>query len=156
MENITDIDYGHANRVFKTFKLKNFGEYQNLCVQSDKLLLADVFQAFRAMCIKIYKLDPAHFLSAPGLVGQACLKKNKSRLELITNADMLLILLVEKEITGIIWHAIHRYAKANNKYMKNYDKNKESSFILYLNSNNLYGWAISQKLSVNSFKCLNG
>ena len=65
---------------------------------------------------------------------------------------MLLILLVEKEITGVICHAIHRYTKANNKYMKNYDKNKESSFILYLNPNNLYGWAISQKLSVNSFK----
>ena len=63
-----------------------------------------------------------------------------------------MLLMVEKGIKGVICHAIHRYAEANNKYMKNYDKNKESSFLEYLNTNNLYGWAMSQKLLVDSFK----
>ena len=65
MENITDIDYRHANRVFKGFKLKNLGDYHDFYVQSDTLLLADVFETFRNMSLEIYELDPAHFLSAP-------------------------------------------------------------------------------------------
>ena len=75
MENINDIDYRHGNNVFKKFKLKNLGEYHDLYVQSDTLLLADVLENFRNMCIKVYELDPAHFLSLPGLAWQACLKK---------------------------------------------------------------------------------
>ena len=86
-------------------------------VQSDTLLLADVFENFRRKCIEIYELDPSHFLSAPGLTWQACLKKTEVELVLLTNTDMLLM--VEKGIQGGICHAIHRYAKANNKYMKN-------------------------------------
>ena len=74
MENITDIDYRHVKRVSKKFKLKNLGDYHDLFVQSDTLLLADVFENFRYMCIEVYELDPAHFLSAPGLAWQACLK----------------------------------------------------------------------------------
>ena len=66
MENIADIDYRHANRVFKTFKLKNLAQYYDLYVHSDTIQLADVFENFRNMCIKVYELDPAHFLSAPG------------------------------------------------------------------------------------------
>ena len=126
------------------------GEYHDLCVQSDTLLLADVFENFRNMCIKVYELDPTHFLSLPGLAWLACLKKTNVKLELLTNYDMLLM--VKEGIRGGICHSIHRYAKANNKYMKNYDKNKESSYIQYLDANNLYGWAISQKLPVNGFK----
>ena len=124
MENIDDIDYRHGNNVFKKFKLKNLGEYHDLYVQSDTLLLADVFENFRNMCIKVYQLDPAHFLSLPGLAWQACLKKTNVKLELLTDYDMLLM--VEEGIRGGICHSIHRYAKANNKYMKNYNKNKES------------------------------
>ena len=75
MENIDDIDYRHGNNVFKKFKLKNLGEYHDLYVQSDTLLLADVFENFRNICIKVYELGPAHFLSLPGLAWQACLKK---------------------------------------------------------------------------------
>ena len=75
MENIDDIDYRHGNNVFKRFKLKNLGEYHDLYVQSDTLLLADVFENFRNTCLKVYELDPAHFLSLPGLAWQACLKK---------------------------------------------------------------------------------
>ena len=119
-------------------------------LQSDTLLLADVFQNFRNMCIKVYEIDPAHFLSAPGLAWQACLKKTAVKLELLTDNDMLLM--VEKGIRGGICHAIHRYAKANNKYMKNYDEKEESSYIQYLDANNLYGWEMSQKLPVSGFK----
>ena len=86
-------------------------------VQSDTLLLADVFENFRRKCIEIYELDPSHFLSAPGLAWQACLKKTEEELQLLTNIDMFLM--VEKGIQGGICHAIHRYARANNKYMKN-------------------------------------
>ena len=140
MEDIDDIDYRHGNNVFKGFKLENLlrGDYHDLYVQSDTLLLADVFENFRDMCIKEYELDPAHFLSLPGLVWQACLKKTNIELELLTDYDMLLM--EEEGIRGGICHSIHRYAKANNKYKKNYNNNEESSYIQYLDANNLYGW----------------
>ena len=102
------------------------------------------------MCINVYELDPAHFLSAPGLASQACLKKTKVELELLTDVDMLLM--IEKGIIGGICHAIHRYVKANNKYMIYYDENKETSYILYLDANNLYGLTMSQKLPLSGFK----
>ena len=138
MEDISDIDYRHAINVFKVFKLENLGSYHDLYVQSDTLLLADVFNNFRDMCIKEYELDPAPFLSLPGLAWQACLKKTNIELELLTDYDMLLM--VEEGIRGGICHSIHRYAKANNKYMKNSNNNEESSYIQYLDANNLYGW----------------
>ena len=150
MENIDDIDYRHGNNVFKRFKLKNLGEYHDLYVQSDTLLLADVFENFRNKCLEVYELDPAHFLSLPGLAWQACFKKTNVKLELLTDYDMLLM--VEEGIRGGICHSIHRYAKANNKYIENFDENKESSYIQYLDANNLYGWAMSQKLPKNYFK----
>ena len=80
LEDITDKDYAHAQKVFKESKLKNLGDYHDLYVQSDTLLLADVFENFRNKCIEIYELDPAHFLSAPGLAWQACLKKARVKL----------------------------------------------------------------------------
>ena len=113
-------------------------------------MLADIFEYFRNKCIEIYELDPAQFLSAPGLAWQVCLKKTEVQLQFLTDVDMLLM--VEKGIRGGICHAIHRYAKANNKYMKNYDQNKELSYLQYLDVNNLYGWAMSQKLPVDGFK----
>ena len=147
MENITDVDYRHAKRVFKNLhNNKNLVDYHDLYVQSDTLLLADVFKNFRNKCIEIYELDLAHFLSAPGLAWQACLKKTEVKLELLTENDMLLM--VEKGIRGGICQAIHikhNKTKTNNKYMKNYDKNKESSYIQYLDANNLHGWGMSQK-----------
>ena len=103
------------------------------------------------MCLKEYELDPAHFLSLPGLAWQACLKKTDIELEFLTDYDMLLM--VEEGIRGGICHSIHRYAKANTKYMKNYNNNNEkSSYIQYLDANNLYGWAMPKKLPVNGFK----
>ena len=100
------------------------------------------------MCLDIYGLDPVY--SAPGLAWQACLKKIEVKLELLTDYDM--ILMIEKGIRGGTCQATHRYAKANNKYMKNYDKNSESSYMEYLDANNLYGWAMSQKLPTNGSK----
>ena len=78
MEYITDTDYTHANKVFKEFKLKYLGEYHDLYVQSDTILLADIFGNFRNMCIKVYELDPAYFLTTPGLAWQAFLKKKQT------------------------------------------------------------------------------
>ena len=150
LEDISDEDYAHAQKVWDVFEIKNLGEYHDLYVQSDTLLLADIFENFRNMCLNIYELDPVYFVSAPGLAWQACLKKTGVKLELITDYDMLLM--IEKGIRGGICQATHRYAKANNKYMKNYDKNNESSYIEYLDVNRCYGWAMSQKLPVRNFK----
>ena len=119
-------------------------------VQSDIALLAAVFENFRDKCIEIYGLDPAHFLSAPGLAWQACLKKTEVKLELLTDNDMLLMF--EEGTRGGMCQATYRYAKANNKYMKNYYKNKESTFLIYDDANNLYGWPRCKKLPVCDFK----
>ena len=153
LENITEVDYIHAKNVSKTFKLNNLGDYHDLYVQSGTLLLVDIFENFRKACIKTYELDPAHFISLPGLAWQACLKKAGVELELLTDYDMLLM--IEEGIRGGICHAVHRYAKANNRYIKNYDKSKESSYIQYLDANNLYGAAMSEKLAINGFKWMN-
>ena len=97
--------------------------------------MADVFENFRKMCLKIYHLDPVKFLSAPALAWEAALKRTEVELELSTDIDMLLM--IQKGIRGRICQAIHRYAKANNKYIKDYDKNKESSCLKYWDVNNV-------------------
>ena len=138
LENISEEDYAHIQKVWDIFKIKNLGEYHNLYDKIDTSLRGDIFENFRNMCLDIYELDPTYFVSAPGLAWKACLKKTKVELELLTDYDM--ILMIEKGIRGGICQATHRYAKANNKYMKNYNKNIESSYIQYLDANNLYGW----------------
>ena len=152
LENISEIDYAHANNVFKRLNIHNLGEYHDLYVRSDTLLLADIFENFRQPCLKNYELDPAHFVSLHGLAWQTCLKKTNVELELITDYDMLLM--IKEGIRGGICHAIQRYAKANNKYLKDYDRKKESSYIQYLDANNLYGKAMTEKLPVKGFKWL--
>ena len=95
-------------------------DYHDLYVQTDTLLLADIFEKFKEKCIEIYGLDPSYFFSAPRLAWQACLKKTEVKLELLTDIDMLLV--IEKCIRGEMCQSTHRYAKGNNKYMKSYEK----------------------------------
>ena len=135
MDGVTDENYDHAKRDCQDFEIKDLCEYHDLYAQSDAVLLVDVFKNFRNMCLKIHEIDPAYFLSAPGLACQAALKKFKVKLNLLTDINMLLM--VGNGITRGICHVIHHYPGANNKYMKSYDKNKESS---YREVNNLYGW----------------
>ena len=150
-ESITEDNYKHAQNVWNTFNIKNLGEYHDLYVQSDTLLLSDVFENFRITCQKEYDLDPAHFLSAPGLALKACLKKTQVKLELL--ADMNMLLMFEQEIRGGLCQSVLRYATANNKYMSNYCKKQISTFLQYLYANNLYGYAMCKKLPIGD---LNG
>ena len=131
LEDISNRDYNHAQKVWDIFEIRNLGDHHDLYVQTDTLLLADIFEKSRDKCIEIYKLDPSNFLSAHGLAWQACLKKTEVELELLTG------------IRGGMYQVGHKYAKANSKHMKNYDKNIESSYSMYLDANNLYGWAMS-------------
>ena len=137
-------------KVYKELKRDNLGEYHDLYVQSDTLLLIDVFENFRNICIEIYELDPAYFLAVPGLAWEACLKKTEIELEFLTDIDTLLM--VEKGIRAGICHAIHRYTKANNIYKENYAENEDLSYLIYLDANTLYGWTMSQKLPLDGFK----
>ena len=150
LEDISDKDYLHAQKIWTEFGIRILGDYHDLYVQTDTSLLADVYGKFRDKCIEIYGLDPSHLLSASGLVWQACLKKTEVKLELLTDINMLLM--IEDEIRGGMCQSVHRYAEANNKYMKNYNKSIESSYLMYLDTNNLYGWTMSKKLPINGFK----
>ena len=150
LEDISDDDYAHAITVWNTFNISNLGEYHDLYVKLDTTLLADISENFRDKHIETDKLDPADFLTTPGLSWWACLKKTGAKLELLTDENMFLT--YEEGIRGGIWNKVYSYAEANNKYMKNYDKNKESSFLMYVDANNLYGWAMSKKLPIDGFK----
>ena len=114
LKDISDDDYVPARKVWDAFEIKNLGAYHDLDVQSDTLLLVDVYENFRSMCLDKYEIDPAYFVSAPGLAWQAGLKKTGIKLELLTDYDM--ILMIEKGIRGDICQATHRYAKANKKH----------------------------------------
>lgn len=153
-EHITDEDYKHAQNVWKTFDMKTMKDYHNLYLKTDVLLLADVFESFRDLCLENYQLDPAWYYTAPGLAWDAALKKTNIYLELLNDPDMLLMF--EKGIRGGVSTISNRYAKANNKYMgDDYNKNEESKYLQYLDANNLYGWAMSQPLPTHGFKWMN-
>ena len=151
MRGISDEDYEHAQKVWKEFSMKNLGEYHDLYLKTDIILLTNVFETFRDTCLQHYKLNPALFYILPGLAWQACLMKTGIKLELLTDPNMLLMF--ERGIQGGITQAVHRYAKANNKYMGNKFNHEETSrFLQYLDANNLYGWAMSQPLPTGGFK----
>ena len=150
---ITEKNYKHACNVWNTFKMKTFKDYHKLYNETDVLLLADVFENFRDLCLKIYGLDPVYYFTAPGLAWDACLKMTDINLELLSDPNMLLMF--EKGIRGGISMISNRYGEANNKYMgKNFNKKKLSKYLMYLDANNLYGSAMSEKLPIHSFKWL--
>lgn len=149
-QHISNEDYEHAQNVWNKFSLKNMGDYHNLYLKSDILLLADVFENFRNTCLEYYKLDPCHYFTSPGLSWDAMLKMTNIKLELMTDIDMFQF--IEKGLRGGISYIANRYSKANNKYMKEYYENKPSKYIMYLDANNLYGWAMSQYLPTGGFK----
>ena len=148
---ISDEDYAHARKVWETFGMKNLEDYRNLYNRVDVLLLADVFENFRDICVKNYKFDPAHYYTAPGLAWEAALKVTDVKLELLSDPDMLLM--VEKGIRGGVSVISHRYGKANNKYMgEKFDPSKPSMYIADLDENTLYGYAMSMHIPTHGFK----
>ena len=147
---INNYNYNHVLNVWKTWNMKTFKEYLELYNISDVLLLADVFENFRDICLKNYGLDPVYYYTAPGLAWDAMLKMTKINLELLSDVDKLLM--IEKGIRGGISIISNRYGKANNKYIKEYNKTEPSKYLMYLDANNLYGWAMSLKLPVHSFE----
>ncbi|XP_068709676.1 uncharacterized protein [Montipora foliosa] len=149
-EHITDKDYQHAQTVWDTFSLKNMGEYHDIYLKSDILLLADVFENFRKTCLQYYKLDPCHYFTSPGLSWDAMLKMTDIKLELMTDIDMFQF--IETGMRGGTSYIANRYGEANNKYMKTYDEKAPSKYIMYLDANNLYGWAMSQYLPTGGFR----
>ena len=149
---INNYNYNHVLNVWKTFKMKSLKEYHEVYNITDVLLLADVFENFRDICLKNYRLDPVYYYTAPGLAWDAMLKMTKINLELLSDIDKLLM--IEKGIRGGISIISNRYGKANNKYMKDHNKKEASKYLMYVDANNLYGWAMSQKLPIHSFDWL--
>lgn len=151
-EHISNNDYEHAKSVWAEFQLHDLGEYTDLYLKTDVLLLADVFENFRKTCKKHYNLDPAFYLTAPSLSFDAMLLKTGVQLELINDLSMLRM--IQKGIRGGICMCSHRHAKANNKYTANYDSSKVDSFIVYADVNNLYGYSMCQFLPLSDFSYL--
>ena len=149
-QHISEEEYTHTKEVWKTFDCKTLGDYHDLYVKTDVALLADVFENFRKLCLKQYGLDPAHYFTSPGLSWDALLKMTGVNLELLTDHDMHLF--VERGIRGGISMVSKRYAKANNPLVSDYDESKPNSYIMYLDANNLYGWAMSKPLPKSGFK----
>ena len=150
---ITNKNYKHVWNVWNSFNMKTFKDYHKLYNITDVLLLADVFENFRNLCLKIYGLDPVYYFTAPGLAWDACLKMTNINLELLSDPNMLLMF--EKGIRGGISIISNRYGEANNKYMGNrFNKNKLNKYLMYLDANNLYGCAMSEKLPIHGFKWL--
>ena len=151
-QELSDEDYEHAMAIWSSFGLRSMGQYHDLYLKTDVVLLSDVFENFRSTCLSNYELDPAHYFTAPGLSWDACLKKSGVKLELLTDPDMHMMF--EKGIRGGISTITHRHAKANNKYLSSYDPAKESSYIIYLDANNLYGFSMTQYLPTGGFRWL--
>ena len=125
------------------------GDYHDLYLKTDVLILVDVFENFRKTNKQYYNLDPVHYFSCPGSAWDAMFKMTGINLELFTDFDMNQM--VERGKRGGISYIANRYSKPNDKYICGYDKDKESSYLMYLDANNLYGWAMSQPLPTGGF-----
>ena len=141
-QNISKEDYEHAQKVWQVFEMKNFGEYHDLYLETDVLLLADVFMNYTIMCLKDDGLDPSHYVSAPGMFNDSLYKSSRAELKLMTNMDEYLT--VENGIRGGMTMTSHRYAKANNPQCPDYESNKPNSWIMYEDMNALYSGAMTQ------------
>ena len=142
---LTHEEYNHALKVYSELKCKSFKDYHMAYIKSDVILLADIFENFRKTCMKYYNLDPANYLASPGLAFDSMLLKTGVELEQITDIEMLNMFESMKR-GGLCFVGSKRYAKANNKYLPDYDATKESSYIMYWDANNLYGWAMCEYL----------
>ena len=149
---LSEEDYKHAKSVWSSFNMKSLGDYHDLYLLCDTLLLADVFENFRNMCLSYYKLDPVHYYGAPGLAWDSCLKMTKVKLQLLTDIDQYLF--IEKGIRGGVSMITKRWAESNNKYLPNFDFRKASNFLLIYDVNNLYGWSMRKKLPTGNFRWL--
>ncbi|XP_054256909.1 uncharacterized protein LOC128981938 [Macrosteles quadrilineatus] len=148
---VSESDYEHAQKVWNEFNIKDMREYTLFYNKIDVLQLADVMDNFRDVCLQTYSLDPAWYFTAPGLAWSAMLKLTDVELQLLTDLDM--ILMVEKGIRGGVSQCCLRQARANNKYMsQGFDENKEPSYLVYLDANNLYAWAMSQAMPFGDFR----
>ena len=143
-------DYLTCEKIWDKFKMKNMGDYHDHYLKKDVLLSVDVFIKFIATCLKFYGLDPCHYFSSPGLSWDVMLKMMGVKLEKISDINKYLF--IEKGLRGGISYIAKRYAKANNKYINVYDPKKQSTFISYLDLNNLYGSAMSEYLPYERFK----
>ena len=149
-EAINTEDYAHAMEVWRVFKCRTMGDYHDVYLRSDVLLLADVFESFRNMAMETYKLDPAHYFTAPGFSWDSMLKYTGVELDLLDDPDMYLM--VESGIRGGVSMITKKFATANNPHVDDYDPAKPINYLMYLDANNLYGWAMSQKLPEKTFK----
>ena len=149
---VSIVEFMVCEKNWDRFKMKNMGDYHDHYLKKDVLLLADVFEKFIDTCLKYYELDPCHYFNAPGLSWDAMLKMTGVKLEKISDIDQYLF--IEKGTKGRISYIAKRCDIANNKYMSDYDSNKQSTFITYLDKNNLYGWAMSEYLPYSEFEWL--
>jgi len=136
--------------LFQKFNISTLGEYADLYLKTDVLLLADVFENFRTTCMAAYGLDPAHYYTAPGLAWDAMLKHTKKELTLITDHDMYNF--IELGVRGGVSQCSQRYEEANNPYATGYDKAAPTTYLQYYDVNNLSGWAMQQHLPYDGFK----
>ena len=127
-DDILPEDYKHAQNVWEKFEIPDLGEYHDLYVKIDVLLLADVFENFRNLCHKFYDLDPTHCFTAPGLSWQACLKMTGVDLELLTDINMLLF--IEQGVRGGVSMISQRYARANIPGEEGYNSSESSQYIM--------------------------